>query len=213
MSRVAFATYKCWPVVSPEECESEGGLASSSPPNDPDLLPALCLEVDAPEHEIEAVPVPRLVVGELDDAVLGPVLARVVLGHIEGGLLHDLLVLPDPLHGHHVGLHLRGLSDQHVEDACDVEGVAEGQTDIAGVDGAATEDGEEGSEHEDHVADDLESYGEPPGGDVSRVVADLVGVDPRLVLVDEVLRPREGPDGGGPADALAEVSVDGRPII
>ena len=117
--------------------------------------------------------------------------------------------LPDPLHGDHVGLDLGGEPDQHVEGPRHVQRVAQGEAHGAGVDGAAAEDGEQRREHQHEVADNLEADGEPARGHVARVVADLVGVDPRLVLVDEVLRPREGPDGGGPADALAEVSVDG----
>ena len=63
------------------------------------------------------------------------------------------------------------------------------------------EDSKEDGKHGDHVADDLEP-------DVAQVVTDLVGLDSLLVLEPG---PGECSDGGGAADALAEVCVDGRP--
>ena len=79
----------------PEQRQGKRGLAGPRPAHDADLLAAGDPAVDAAQHEVEPLPVAGLVVVELDDAVLGPLLPGVVLGDIEGGLLHDLLVLPD----------------------------------------------------------------------------------------------------------------------
>ena len=119
--------------------------------------------------------------------MLWPVVAGVILRDIEGGLLGDLLVLSDPLHADHVSLHLRALPHQHVEGPRHVEGVAQGQPHRARVDGAAAEDREERREHQHQVPDKLESHGEPARGHVARVVADLVCVNPDLILQDEII--------------------------
>ena len=62
----------------PEEGEGEGGLAGPRAPHDPDLLHALHVTVDAPQHQVQTLSVPCLKYKNLDPQCLMNIMNQVL---------------------------------------------------------------------------------------------------------------------------------------
>ena len=116
--------------------------------------------------------------------------------------------LSDQTFTDHVRFHLRSHPNQHVERSCDIESIAESETYKTWIDGSFGHDGKESSKQSDEVTNTLKPHGEPPTGDKTGVIANLVGVNSSLVLLDEGRDPTVGTYGGSACDCLREVSVD-----
>jgi len=146
-----------------------------------------------------------------DDTLTGP-----VVGRGDSPLCLLLLdvteILAAPLHRHQLPLSLSEGAHQAGELPSDSQGVADGETDQAGVCTGNVVLYHSYDRHAAHhgTANHLQPQLQPLGGRLARVVGLQAALQPLHVLPHKPGHGLHGSDGGHPGQGLAVVGVDGR---
>ncbi|SPQ22877.1 63a7d2a3-a124-4c10-818d-88561d6a3f36, partial [Thermothielavioides terrestris] len=145
----------------PEQGQGQGGLPGACASHDANLLVRLDIQVYVLKHEIEALPVPRAVVVELDFATRRPAHRRPAAVDNLGRFAWQLRILEDALYGHDVGLDLDRLAHDPVERRGDLQAVRQCQADhaLAQLSAVGHRDDREARGSQNHNgADELQSH-------------------------------------------------------